>query len=455
MRIHYLLLFTSAVTLSSCSVFEYPFLGQQQPPAVALHINQQNAWWASFQDPLMDNLARQLVTQNLDIKMAEARIEEARALTNTSTAAFFPNISATSIGERGNNQIGFPKTGNILQGGFDASWEIDIFGSTRNEVRAAQARMQAAMVTADDVRNSALYDLMRAIVEWHAAQQTLHETMALVTSQDEQISLFRSRAEGGLNDATFLERAIAQRDQTATGIPVAQAAIQTAEFQIERLLGKKSDDLFQALSSHSADKDLSVPSAQATLAISIQTIKSRPDVRAAEARMIAAQADLGKAKADLWPKLDLGGFFGADSSSSSVPIAANPIWSLTYSATMPLLNFGRLQGAVDAADARAKEAALDYQNIVLLALQETRTALSDYLNGINAINQQALALKHRQNTIQLAKDRFEHGLTDKTDLTTAQTELDQATLALITQKQNTAIAYIRLQKALGNIAWSE
>ncbi len=165
--------------------------------------------------------------------------------------------------------------------------------------------------------------------------------------------------------------------------------------------------------------------------------------------MLAAQADLKKAEADLWPKISIEGFFGVQRTSSGVIASGNPVWFLTSSIAAPLLNFGRLHSAVDAASARSKEAMHSYENITLLALQEAKTALSDYLNGVNAVNQQTRALKHRQNAVRIAKERFKRGLTDMTELTTAQTELDQATLAMIEKKTAAAIAYIRLYKALG------
>lgn len=118
---------------------------------------------------------------------------------------------------------------------------------------------------------------------------------------------------------------------------------------------------------------------------------------------------------------------------------------------MPVLNFGRLQRQIDATDARTLEASLRYQDVVNRALQETKTALSDYLNGMQAVQLQQEALTARKNTVALATERFERGLTDMTDLTTAQSELDQATLELIIKEITTAIAYIRLQKALSSI----
>lgn len=134
--------------------------------------------------------------------------------------------------------------------------------------------------------------------------------------------------------------------------------------------------------------------------------------------------------------------------SGQLLVADNPLWSAGAALSMPLLNFGRLHAAIDAADSRSQRVLSVYENSVLIALQETQTALADYLNGTNALALQGNALRYREDTVTLTAERFRSGLTDMTDLTTAQAELNRATILLIDRKAATAIAYIRLQKAL-------
>ena len=405
-------------------------------------------WWRSFNDPLMDQLADQLLAQNIDMKIATARVAEARGLERTAKSGWFPDISATGEAFRGNNQFGMTKPASIAGGGFDASWEIDIFGRTRSQVSAAENRVDAGVASLQDVENSTVAELIKAVIEWRQAQQIVKETTALLVAQDDQVKLLQSRVHAGLVDASFAERAQAEYAQTETQLPLAAAEADTAEYQIERLMGKASGELQDVLKAQET-KNLEVPPVSSAIDIPLDTIRSRPDVRAAEANMLAAQADLASARADLWPRLTIGGFFGAQGASDHIPVADNPLWALTAGVTAPLLNFGRLRGAVDSSNARALEASLAYENTVLGALQEAKTALSDYINGVNATLRQGEALQHRQDAVSLANERFTRGLTDMTDLTTAQEELDQATIALIRMKADTATAYIRLQKALG------
>ena len=433
-------------SLSACGALE----GFDHAPvqhADSQSLTEAQRWWLVYNDPLMDTLADQLLTQNIDLKIAASRIEEARALSKSSRSAFFPDISATGSAIR-QNKDQFSNT-TILQGGFDASWELDLFGRIRANVDAADARVLSSQASSDQVRNSVLADLIRAVIDWRQANETLVQTNALLKAQDAQVGIYSTRVKAGLIDATFLERATAQREQTSTQVPLALASANTAEYQIERLLGKNPGDMAALLNKppHAA---FTVPLPQHIKDIPLYAIQSRPDVAQTRADLLAAYADAREAEANLWPRITLSSFFGLQDISGNTPFApSNPVWSMASGVSAPLLNYGRLRGQVEAADARSKQAELRYENTVLQALQEAHTALSDYVKDVNALEMQHVALKHRQEIIGLARIRFERGLTDMTDLTTAQTELDQATLDLITRKASAATAYIRLQKALG------
>ena len=408
------------------------------------------AWWQAFDDPLMTQLAHALLAQNVDIKIARARIAEARGVLRRVQSGWFPEVAVTGSVVRGDTQPGFSHLATIAQGGFDASWEIDIFGQTRAEVNATKAKLVAQVASLEDAQRVVLAELMRAVIEWRQAQETYRETQQLLATQDAQIALFSVRTRAGLIDATLLARAQAERAQTATRLPLAQAAGDAASYKIAKLLAQPIEALRPMMLSYPAP--LKVPKAQATLQLDIASLRTRPDIRSLRAEMLAAQFDLAKAEADLWPRLSLSAFFGVQEGSNGLLLASNPIGSLGLGVTLPWLNFGRLRGAIDAADARARAASLNYENAVLAALQETQTALSDYLQGINTVAEQEKALQFRQQTVTLASRRFERGLTDMTDLTTAQSELNQATLVLVERRALTAVAYIRLQKALGSNA---
>ncbi len=442
-----LLLSSAILSLSGCTTLDIPLVDKETKPQEVVSAEQTiNRWWTVFNDPMMDRLADELLKQNLDIQIAKTRIDEARGVLKTEESGWFPSVDATGSASRGNNQFVTDKIVSINQGGFDAQWELDIFGQTKSRISAADARLTSQIASADDIKNIMLSELMRGIIEWRQAQETIRETKELLSTQDNQIELFKVRSKAGLMDASLLVRTQAERSQTATRLPVAQANADSARFKIARLLAIPVDQL--ALEPQES-VTFTVPEVDQAADISIELMRERPDVKALLAQMIAAQGDLAKAETDLWPRLSVGAFFGVQSGSDGLRMAENPIWSLSSAITAPLLNFGRLRGAVDSADARSKAASLNYENGVLNALQETQTALSDYLNGINAVAEQEKALASRKDAIKLATERFKQGLTDMTDLTTAQSELNHATITLIERRAVAAIAFIRLQKALG------
>lgn len=404
-------------------------------------------WWQSFNDPLLNNFADQILAQNLDVKIAGTRLAAAHAQTAVVQSGFYPDISGTGSVFRGKNQF-YPKPETVEQTGLNLNWDLDIFGQIRAGIRASEAYANSLDAMVDDMRNLVVANLAKAVIDWRQAQETIMQTKKLLYAQDEQIKLLNDRAKAGLIDESFAERAKAERAQTATQLPQAEAVSKAAQYQIEFLLGIKDQTVAEALKKA---KPLSIilPSPETVSSISLNIIRNRPDVRAARFNLLSFQANLDQAEANFWPQIGISSFFGVTAGTKGAQLGNNPFWTVASSLTAPILNFGRLTGALDAANAQIKEAEYNYEKVILLALQEIKTALSDYLNGLNTVRAQAEALKRREETVVIAKERFNRGLTDMTDLTTAQTELDKATLGLIADKTSTAQAFIRFQKALG------
>ncbi len=404
-------------------------------------------WWQSFNDPLLNNFADQLLAQNLDLKIAATRLAAAHAQTVVVESGFYPDISGTGSGFRGKNQF-YPKPETIGQTGLNVNWNIDIFGQIRAGVRTSEEYANSLDATVDAMRNLVITNLAKAVIDWRQAQETIRQTHQLLDTEDEQVKILDDRAKAGLTDSSFVERAKAQRAQTATQLPQAEAVSKAAQYQIEFLLGIK-DETVAATLKRARRLAITIPLPETISSISLKTIRNRPDVRAARFNLLSFQANLEQAEANFWPQISISTFFGVIAGTKGAQLGNNPFWSLASSLTAPLLNFGRLTGALDVANAQSREAQYNYEKAILLALQEIKTALSDYLNGLNTLIAQGEALKRRQETVAIAKERFNRGLTDMTNLTTAQTELDQATLELIADKTSTAQAFIRLQKTLG------
>ncbi|TAE34506.1 MAG: hypothetical protein EAY65_02470 [Alphaproteobacteria bacterium] len=165
MRFLYLAMLCSSLTLlSSCAPFE-SLMTQDEPVEESTPIIHKNRWWQAFHDPLMDALAEEILAQNLDIKIASARVREARAGFALAQASFLPDMSAKGTASRTNTPIGLVKPASIAQGGFDAAWEWDLFGQIEAQENAAQQRLSASEARRDDVVNSVIAELMRSIVQ--------------------------------------------------------------------------------------------------------------------------------------------------------------------------------------------------------------------------------------------------------------------------------------------------
>lgn len=414
--------------------------------AIGKFMTQEQKWWLVFNDPVVNQFVDHLLNENISLQIAYARLNEARALTTTTRAALLPDISGSVAVNRGN--LSTPKSETLSQVGLSAQWALDIFGKTRASISAAEARAMAFEATVDDVKNIIIADIVRAVIEWRQAQQTIKEVNNLLKDQDQQVSILNMRANAGLIDASFPKRGQAQREQTATQLPLAYAASEKAYYQIEVLLNAKDNDIADYLKTAEVIP-IRIPSPNLMSIIALDVLKQRPDLRASQSHLCAARADLAQTVAALWPQININVFFGVQDGTNGLLVAKNPIWSIANAISVPILNFGRLRSMVKSADAKVQQSILEYENKVNLALQQTKTALSDYLHGVNAMNSQAQTLNYRQETVSIARERFERGLTDMTDLTTAQTELDQASLSLISSQTSAAIAYIQLQKALG------
>lgn len=407
-------------------------------------------WWACFHDPLMDALADKLLKQNLDIKMAQARLDEVRGLYRNTVGNMLPQINARAYFDRGNQQVMAQGPYWIANTGLSATWELDVFGSRRGQMSAADAVVLSRVYGLHYAAQLVLAELFQSVVSWRQAQKLLLETEHLLHAQNDQVQLFRSRCDAGLLDATYLERAKAQRAQTATELYRAQANLKQSQYMIERLLGQEPNSLENILKTSGGELTLpDLPSFTQTTTIDLSVLQHRPDIEATRYELRAAEANVASAEADLWPKITVGAFFGRQVTSSGLTTAPNPIWDVVPAIQMPLFDFGRVRASIDAANARARQALISYEQTVIAAMQEVFTALADYKNGHAAVAQQEAALNFRKSTVALAQDRFQNGISDMIDLTTAQAELDQATITWVQRKAEAAFALIRLFKALG------
>ncbi|MDD1609299.1 MAG: efflux transporter outer membrane subunit [Methylococcaceae bacterium] len=407
-------------------------------------------WWKSFGDAQLNRLMDKALAGNLDIKIALTRIDQARAERSGTRAELFPTVNIKTGAQRNENPFPGLAPGikyNMFELGFDALWEIDLFGRQQRRLEAASADLDAA---GEQYRQSLVTltaELARSYIDYRSLQNQLSITRSNLESQRHTLELTEKLFNEGVNARHDVVRARAQTESTAAQIPALEANLVAALRQLEVLVGQKPASLSTELKPSGA---VPLATGRRVLATPAETIRRRPDIRVAERQLAAATAMQGAAIAELFPKISLSAFLGLrntdvealfKSAAFSYGTAANLI--------QPLLNFGRIQAGIDLADAKQKEAYLTYEKAVLDALAETETALTRYLK--EEIRRQTLssAVVDLQESVRLSQLRYKEGVISFLDVLDAQRVLYIAEIELARSQAATSTNLIAVYKALG------
>lgn len=429
--------------LSACEVSHRE--GSKSDTTYLQAIQAPNAWWQAFKDPLHDAAISVLLSENRDLKGAIARLREAKALTETASASLLPNIGISTSATRSNenNQKAYGQ----VKGGVESAWEVDLFGTNRASLDAAEARESNALASLHDVQNALMASTVRTLQEWRYYTQRLKTTEKLIILFTQQLQLLSDQARAGLIDETALSQIRVDLSNTQKSLVLLRADLKTRLYQLQTLLNRSEDEVQTILLKH-PEPPLVLPHIDAVLNVSVESLKNRPDIRAAEASLLASHSDLKSAEAALWPKLNLSSFFGIKDGSSTLMATGPQAWTVAGTLSLPILDFGRLRSAAKAADARAEQAQHTLEQKILGALEETRTALVTYLESGHAYAHIMQAITSRADATHLAKQRFDSGLTSMQTLLSAEIQLEQATLDHLSQKLALDLSYIQLNKAL-------
>jgi multidrug efflux system outer membrane protein len=427
-------------------------------------------WWSRFGDPLLDELVNRAVAQNLDVQTAAARIREARAREVVAGAAAMPELDAqTSItrqrisenaipippgaGGGGNGgAFGLPGTEfTTFRIGFDASWEIDLFGRTRRSVEAARARTGAALWNRRDLQVSAAAEVANAYFRLRELQARIATAEAELARQERFERLVSARVRGGLITGQDLEQQRSERSAAAAAIPALKAQADAQIHALGVLTGTTPEALVNQLAAPAA----LAPSPPVPSGLPSDLLRRRPDIRSAERELAASTADIGVAVADLYPRFSL----TAAPALVSTALASLLEWgsrSFSVGAALdwPLFNGGRTRGNIAVANARQEQALIAYRKTVLTALQDVEDALSRTDADRNQLANLEQALGTARRAEEIARTRYQGGLVTLSDVLLAQ----QQRLNLEDQVIETRGALARdtaaLFKALGG-GWPE
>ena len=343
--------------------------------------------WAGFGSSELDALIARSLEANTTIAQAAARFAETRALSGLSIYSWFPTITAEGDQEKsqfsGQDPFSQPGAGRFetWRAGFDATWEIDLFGSLRNQQKAINSRAQADAASLADARLSIVAETAQAWFSLIGARERLALQRRQLANLEENVSILEARVDAGNSTALDLARSETQARSLAASVPQAEADVVRQEQRLAVLTAWPVATLRMQLASTTTIPDL--PKLVAT-GTPEQWLKRRPDIRSAERELAAATADVGVKIAEYFPKLELLGSFGwTGQSRDEIGKSAAERWRYGPSLTWSFLNIGRVRQNVKAAEARADGAVARYQETVLRALEETENALA----GFRAANQ--------------------------------------------------------------------
>ncbi|MEO7773374.1 MAG: efflux transporter outer membrane subunit [Steroidobacteraceae bacterium] len=410
-------------------------------------------WWKQFNDPLLDELIDTAVKASYSVAAANARLKEARALRRGQFLDFLPTVTANAsygdVRQSGASITpGFPRDYELYDAGFDATWELDLYGRVRRLNQSARAARDAAEASRNDVALTVISEVARNYFELRGAQNRLAVARRNADYQSQALGLVRSRMDAGRGTQLDTSRAEAQVAVTLSTVPTREADVVRALHRIEVLTAVAPGTLSGKLERTEAKLPPLPPSI--ALGKPAELLRRRPDVRVAERQLEGASARIGVAVADLFPRITVNGSIGVSAPEfKQLDDHGNDRRSFGPALSWAFLDLGRVYQQIRAAGARNEAALADYQQTVLLALEETENALSDYGRERRRAEYLDQAAKASVNAADLATQRFEGGIADfLTALDAYRTSLD-AEDQLAESQTKAATNLIALYKALG------
>lgn len=413
-------------------------------------------WWRTLGDPELERLVDTALAQNLDIRQAAARIDEARALRDRAAGQQLPAVSAgASVNQRRQSENGPLPVGSIpgldasqtiYDAGFDASWEVDLFGANRRALESASARLQATQAEAQGVRMRIAAEVARAWFETTGAGEELRAQQAVVATLQPTLGLTRSRA--ALGDVSDADVGAAYERWAAANalLPGIKARQRAAVLSLGVLLGALPERELKLLDAPAPHRALpALPVGERA-----EILRRRPDVLVAERRLAASTADIGAATAELFPKLSIGAGGGFQALSPDDWFNG----SSTRFSILPLISWrlfdgGRVRAEIRAREAGQRQAALGYEQAVLAALGDAERALSDYDAGLDTVARRQAALEASRRSLGHAEARFAAGDIARIELLAAQRLLHEAETAYARAHAATAVQLVAVYKAIG------
>ena len=410
-------------------------------------------WWEAFQDPALKALIQAALTNNYDAAIAAARVQEARANLRVARSGLFPSLDYGATAGRARLPLGglnLPdgtdhRTDDVFVGTMSMSWELDIWGRVRRSNEAARATLLATEDARRGVWLTLVSDLAQAYFQLLALDVQLQIAQNSTQAYQGTYELFLDRFNLGVASKLETSRALGALGNAQATIPQIQSAVVARENMISILLGKPPGPIPRGQPMYAQPVAPTVPAG-----LPSAVLERRPDLRQAEQQLVTANARIGVAKAEFFPKLSLTALFGAASPELSAFTGGGAtVWAVAGMLTGPLFNAGRTTGQYRASIAQWEQARLQYEQAILGALREVSDALTALGKLSDAETGQTTAVRGLEEAVVHATDRYRQGLASYYEVLEAQQQLYPAQNTLAQIRANRLIAYVQLYKALG------
>ena len=417
-------------------------------------------WWRNFQDPQLDSLVMRAIQSNLDLRAAEARIRQARAQYGIAVSSEYPAVNANSrfSRSRGSQSVGRSSSlgssnvspTNLYQIGFDASWEIDVFGGGRRSIEAALGDIEASVEDRRNVLVTLLAEVAKDYIDYRGFARQVVIATQNVKAQRETLAVTRRQFEAGLKTATELDvaRAEALVFTTESQIPALETSLRQTAHALAILLGKEPNALIEELGTTKPIPEAVIP--EIPIGLPSDLLRRRPDIRRSERQLAAATARIGIAVAQLFPQFSLTGSLGMESTKfKNIANSGSHFWSIGPSVSWPIFDFGKIRSTIRVQNALEEQALTVYQATVLNALADVEDSLVAYSR--EQVRRQMLAdsVEANERAVRLATQRYTAGLTDFLSVLDAERSLYAAQDQLVQSNRFVSDDLVALYKALG------
>jgi outer membrane protein, multidrug efflux system len=407
------------------------------------------AWWTTFNDPELSSLIERAVRGNLDLKKAQAHVREARAQRGVAKAGLFPTLDAAGFAtwSRSSKNTGSGKSGDLYSAGFDAGWELDVFGGLRRSVEAATADLEASVEDLRDVLVSLLAEVALNYVEVRTYQAQLATAEENITTQEDTFNLTLWRYKAGLGDDLSVQQARYNLENTRSQVPALRTVLEEALNRVAVLMGEQPGKIHRELEQQGP---IPMASSKVALGVPADMLRRRPDVRRTERELAAQTARVGVATADLYPKFTLSGSIGLEALSLG-NVSSSGISTLTGGPgiSWAIFRAGAIRQQIEVQSALQEQALIKYEAAVLGALEEVENVLTAYAEEQLRRDYLYAAAEAAGQAAELARYKYEGGLTDFTSVLDTQRSLLSFQELLLKSKGVVASNLIKLYKALG------